>query len=107
AEQHRLVVVVQVVPRDGDEVGATLDVDQAVVAVGQIVMVDPDVGGARLHVDRVVIGILEDQVPDDHVLDTGEVEAAAGDARAGADTQNGLVGSDAVHPGDRDQAGDL
>ncbi len=47
------------VPRDGDEVGAALDVDRAVVPVGEAVVVDPDVGGDRLHVDRVVVPAAE------------------------------------------------
>src|SRR5690349_3787617 len=49
AQQHRLVVVVDAVPRHRDEVGAALDVDGAVVAGREGVVVDPDVGGRGLH----------------------------------------------------------
>jgi hypothetical protein len=78
AEQHALGVVEHPVPRHGDEVGAALDVDRAVVPVAERVVVDPNVPRLVLHVDRVVGPVPEVEVPDD------DVAVAAADVQAGA-----------------------
>nr|WP_264159275.1 hypothetical protein [Actinomadura rudentiformis] len=107
ADQRGLVVVVETVPRHGDEVGAALDVQQAVIGVGQVVVVDPDVGRTVLDVDGVVARAAEAQVADDDVAGSVEVEAAAGDAAAGAHADDRLVGADLLHSGQRDGPVDL
>jgi hypothetical protein len=84
-QQHGLVMVVEVVPRDGDEVRLPLDVDRAVVTVGERVVVHPDVGRRLLDVDRVVVPVAEVDIPDDYVVVAVDVETAAGDGGVAAD----------------------
>src|SRR5262245_43887271 len=110
AEQHVLDVVVRVVPRNRDVIGAALDVYQPVEGVGEIAMVYPDVMGEHLNVDRVVGQAGEDQVPDDDVADdaarrrrgrfadrVADVEASARDPRVGAAADDGLVRRHVAH----------
>ena len=99
AEQHRLVVVVEVVPRDGDVVGAALDVEQAVVAGREVAVVNPDVVRGLLDVDGVVVGVDEPHVADDDVLHAPHGQPAAADAGVLSEADDGLVGGHLVHRG--------
>src|SRR5690606_36439532 len=104
AQQHRLLVVEERVPRHGHVIRLALDVHRTVVAVGEGVVVDPDMVGAVLHVDRVIPPVPEGQVPDDDVGDSIDIQAATDDGRVRAQPDDRLVRGHVVHPGEGDGA---
>ena len=71
-QQHRFLGLYEVIPRDGDQIGPSLDIDRTVVRRVKDVMVHPDVMGVALDIDGVVRRIHEREVVDNDVRHLGE-----------------------------------
>lgn len=105
-KQTGLVLVVEMVPRDGDIVAGVAYVKAAVGAGADSTVVDPDVVSLILDGDAVFVfacDIFYYQVPDDDVVAKQMAAAVlapdaeiiwAVDGRVGADADYGLVGAD-------------
>ena len=106
AQQAGLVVVVEAVPRDRDEVGARLDVDQAVGALREVAVVDPDVMRSPVDVHGVV-GVGDREVADDHVAHAPQIEPAPGQRGVPAEADDRLVRRDPDRLRQPDRPGDL
>ena len=106
AQKAGLVLVVEVVPRDGDIVAAMADVNAAIVAGADSAVVNPYVVSLILDGDAVLVfacDIFYYQVPDDDVVAKQMAAAVlapdaeiigAVDGRVGAYTDDGFVGAD-------------
>lgn len=105
AQETGLILVVEVVPRDGDIVAGMANVKGAVVAVAKIAVVNPDVVSLVLNSDAIIIDkvmVFENEVPDDDVVAqwvaaavlAPDSEVRTGDSRVGAYADYGLVGAD-------------
>ena len=90
AKQHVLAMIVEVVPRDGDQVSAAFDDEEFVGALRQVAVIDPDVVRARFDVDGIR-SILDREVADDDVVHFSDLEPPADDHGVGPTPDDGLV----------------
>lgn len=96
-------MVVELVPGEGQRVGAVLGVEQTVVGVlvtgdsngREVVVVDPD-PGRLIDIDEVLAlgGAEELDVADDDVVSLADLESTVGDTSVGANTEHTGVADD-------------
>jgi hypothetical protein len=96
ADEHRLAVLVELVPRDGDVARLASDIEEAIGCASEVAVIHPDVVRVLIDLEGVVGAVGKRDVADDDILATIHLEAAVEEARA-VEADEGLVGSHRDH----------
>lgn len=107
SNQHSLVMIRKMAPRDGDVCALPADVDEAVAKIAEAAAVDPYVLRIRFDLNGVSVGshaALECEVADDDVLALLQAQAFAGELDLVAAAVDGGVRGDAQIRGELDGA---